>query len=90
MDANLTIILIAAIVTPVLAGAISYLLVLSVQRLIFSKDEPDKSGKSMNLMDFDSGFVIKPTGLVILLYELTSCRGHARSAVPGSAGILPA
>ena len=31
-----------------------------------------------------------PSGLVILLYELTSCRGHARSAVPGSAGILPA
>ena len=29
------------VVTPVLAGAISYLLVLSVQRLIFSKDEPD-------------------------------------------------
>ena len=29
-------------------------------------------------------------GLVILVYELTSCRGHARSAVPGSAGILPA
>ena len=29
-------------------------------------------------------------GLVIVLYELTSCRGHARSAVPGSAGILPA
>ena len=51
MDANLTIILMAAIVTPILAGAISYLLVLSVQRLIFSKDEPDKSGKSMNLMD---------------------------------------
>ena len=29
-------------------------------------------------------------GLVILVYESTSCRGHARSAVPGSAGILPA
>ena len=29
------------VVTPVIAGAIAYLLVLSVQRLIFSKDEPD-------------------------------------------------
>ena len=29
------------VVTPILAGAISYLLVLSVQWLIFSKDEPD-------------------------------------------------
>ena len=29
-------------------------------------------------------------GLVILVYELTSCRGHARNTVPGSAGILPA
>ena len=29
-------------------------------------------------------------GLVILLYESTSFGGHARNAVPGSAGILPA
>ena len=33
---------------------------------------------------------VRGRGLVILVYELTSCRGHARSAVPGSAGILPA
>ena len=29
-------------------------------------------------------------GLVILVYESTSCRDHARGALPGSAGILPA